>query len=120
MAAQIDREHLVELLGGGLQQVAADRDADVVDEQMQRRECADGGFDCAAALILDADVGGDRVGAAAFVADCSGGLLREFERAIGDHHGGAFARAHYRGGAAVADRELVTCFRRSVRTAPDD
>ena len=104
----------------GLQQIAADCDADVVHEQMKRRERARRGFDGAAALILDANVGGDGVGATAFVANRSGGLLRELERAIGDHHGGAFARAHDRGRAAVADRELLAGLRRSVRAASDD
>ena len=69
-------------------------DADVVDEQMERGERAYGGFDGAAALLLDADVGGDGFGASTFFANCGGGLLRELERAIGDHHGRAFARAH--------------------------
>ena len=87
---------------------------------MERGERAHGGFDGAAALLLDADVGGDRVGASAFVANRCGGLLRELERAIGDHHGRAFARAHYRGRAAVADRELIAGLRRSVRAAADD
>ncbi len=95
-------------------------DADVVDEQMQRGECARRGLDGAAALILDAHVGGDGVGASAFVANRGGGLLRELERAIGDHHGRAFARAHYRGRAPVADGEFFARFRRAVRAAADD
>ena len=120
MAAQVDREHLVEVLGAGLQQITADCDADVVHEQMKRGERARGGFDRATALILDAHVGGDGLGAATFVANRSGGLLREFERPIGDHHGRAFARAHDCGRAAIADREFVAGFRRSVRAASDD
>src|SRR5208337_552783 len=95
MAAEVDGEHRVELLGGGLQEIAADGDADVVDEQMERGERARRGFDGAATLLFDADVGGDRVRAPAFVANCRGGLLRELERAIGDHYGRTFARAHY-------------------------
>jgi hypothetical protein len=71
-------------------------------------------------LLLNAHVGGDRFGASAFVANCGGGLIGEFERAIGDHHGRAFTRAHYCGGATVADGEFLTRFRRSVCAAPDD
>ena len=87
---------------------------------MERGERARGGFNRPSALIFDAHVRADRVRAAAFVANRGGGLLRELERAIRDHHGCAFARAHYRGRAAVADRELVAGFRRSVRSAADD
>src|SRR5208282_2108095 len=118
--AEVDGEHRVELLGGGLQEIAADGDADVVDEQMERGERARRGFDGAATLLFAADVGGDRVRAPASVANCRGGLLRELERAIGDHYGRTFARAHYRGGAVLGDGEFIACLCRSVCAAADD
>ncbi len=79
MAAEIHGEHLVEIFSGGLQQVAADGDADVIHEQVERGECASGGFDGSAALILDAHVCCDRVGATTFIANRLGGLLSELE-----------------------------------------
>jgi len=103
MAAQVDVVHCLELLGGRIEQRAIDRDADVIDEQIELAEPAHCLLDGMTAVVFFAHIALDRVGGPLLGANSRGGLARERGIEVRDHHRGALASTEDRSCTAVAD-----------------
>ena len=100
-AAQVDVEDLFPEVGGGLLAGGAGEPAGVVDQAVELFVGADGFVDQGSALGFIAEVDRVEAGAAAFSADCGGGLLASFALDVGHDYGCAFCGTL--AGAAEAD-----------------
>ena len=106
MAADVDGEDVVPLVGGRTGQAAADGDADVEHQPVQPPEPGDAFVDDRLAARLLGDVADHDDGVAALGVDHRGRLLGRPLVAVGNRDRGSFAGGGYGDGAAVSDRGI--------------